>query len=446
MISVVCVYNNDNILNNVLLKSLKNQSVDFELMPIDNRNGIYKSAAEALNHGGAGAKGDYIMFVHQDMWLASDTWLEDVENMLRTLPALGVAGVAGMSENGRNWSERIRYSAGILDGEVVANAMHVERPQEVQTLDECLLIAPRAVFDRLKFDQNVFTGWDCYGADYCLSARRLGLKVYVIPAPSSHSCLRSSYHLWELKGLLESQRKLHLKHRHTYKHIYMWVGDVSWPSLTWHAFMGLLGPVYIGLFPNRFVILKKGLAGCHTVLDLGCGPLSPISRCDVPFSVGVELFDPSLQESRRKSIHSEYVRADVRRLGFKPKSFDAVIAVEVLEHLTKEEGIALLSNMEQWARKKVLITTPNGYIWQDCYDSNPSQQHKSGWSVKELGELGFKVRGIGGWKHLRGYKGKTKYHPDFLWGRISDVTQKVTYCFPKLAFGLLAVKHINKPK
>ena len=100
--------------------------------------------------------------------------------------------------------------------------------------------------------------------------------------------------------------------------------------------------------------------------------------------------------------------------------------------------------MERWARKKVIITTPNGYIYQHEYDNNPFQEHKSGWTVEELKNLGFKIYGINGWKKLRGYKGIIKYKPIFLWNKISDLTQKVTYYFPNLAFQLLAIKKFKK--
>jgi len=80
-------------------------------------------------------------------------------------------------------------------------------------------------------------------------------------------------------------------------------------------------------------------------------------------------------------------------------------------------------------------------IWrQDALDENPLQEHRSGWNTEELRGLGFKVFGIHGWKGLRGYKGSVKYRPAFLWCRISDLTQRITYHCPKLAFQLLATK------
>lgn len=100
--------------------------------------------------------------------------------------------------------------------------------------------------------------------------------------------------------------------------------------------------------------------------------------------------------------------------------------------------------METWARKKVIITTPKGYVWQNGYDGNPLQEHKSSWSVKELRDLGFKVYGMHGWKRLRGYRSRAKYKPTFLCLGISVLTQKVTYFYPKLAFQLFAIKHTEE--
>jgi len=110
MISVVCVYNNELTLKNVLLKGLEKQTTEFDLITLDNTSNRFKSAAEALNYGGTIAKGDYIVFAHQDMWLGSDSWLEDTEQTLRSLPDLGIAGVAGMSEKVRNSQERLKVS------------------------------------------------------------------------------------------------------------------------------------------------------------------------------------------------------------------------------------------------------------------------------------------------------------------------------------------------
>ena len=438
MISIVVVYHNKRTFNEILLKSLKTQTVKFELIAVDNTNGQFKSAAEALNYGGKQASGKYIMFVHQDVELDSDLWLENVEKLLDNIPDLGIAGVAGMSEKGRDNKERRRGC--ISDsGEIWKCSNSAKNLEEVQTLDELLLIVPRQIFAKMKFDEERFDGWHCYGADYCLSVRKKRLKAYVIPAFVYHRSLRLNVEM-----LLKYQKKLYSKHRKEYKHIYTTCGEISWLKLKLKSCGEILKPFYKKFFPSWTEYLKKELSGCASVLDLGCGYNSPIQYCNIPFSVGVELFEPYLQESKAKGIHNQYVKADIRKITFKSKSFDTILCLEVLEHLTKEEGYKLIKKMEKWAKKKIIITTPNGYLPQSEYDNNPLQKHKSSWSVTELKELGFKVFGINGWKKLKGEKGLIKYKPVLFWTIISHLTQKITRHFPNLAFQLFAIKQIKE--
>ena len=176
MISVVCVYNNKKILDNFLIKSLKKQSVNHELILIDNRKNKFKSAAEALNYGGNQAKGNYIMFVHQDVDLSSKVWLEKAGKCLNSIPDLGIAGVAGKINKGNVLT---KISHGITPKS--AGNHQIYQPIKVQTLDECLIIIPKSVFDRLKFDDKTCNDWHLYAADYCLSIRNLDLNAYIIP-------------------------------------------------------------------------------------------------------------------------------------------------------------------------------------------------------------------------------------------------------------------------
>ena len=155
MISIVCVYSDEEILRDVLIKSLQCQTAEYELITIDNRQNIYRSAAEALNHGGEIAKGHYIMFVHQDVRLGSDCWLEEAERTLTSVKDLGVAGIAGQAERGNTWAERCRWSIGEAS-EFLGEDRAVQSPEEVQTLDKCLLIVPKPVFGKLQFDDKTF--------------------------------------------------------------------------------------------------------------------------------------------------------------------------------------------------------------------------------------------------------------------------------------------------
>ena len=76
--------------------------------------------------------------------------------------------------------------------------------------------------------------------------------------------------------------------------------------------------------------------------------------------------------------------------------------MEVIEHMEETEGLDVIKKIEKWARKKVIISTPNGFFPQKIVDNNPMQVHLSGWDTSKMKSLGFlKIFGMAGLKHLR---------------------------------------------
>ena len=201
--------------------------------------------------------------------------------------------------------------------------------------------------------------------------------------------------------------------------------------------------LYRSLFPSFIMYLKSEVGPSGTLLDLGCGNDSPAKFLDAEFKVGVDIYDPYIKESKKRKLHNAYMLADVTKLEFKRKSFDTVLALDIIEHLNKEDAVKLIKKMESWAKKKIVIYTPNGFLHQEEYDNNPFQIHKSGWSVDELRAMGFKVHGIHGLKFLRKEMAGIRFKPEFFWKIISDITQRITYHFPELAFQLLAIKELE---
>ncbi len=210
-----------------------------------------------------------------------------------------------------------------------------------------------------------------------------------------------------------------------------------------------------GLLHTLVHELQRELKDCETVLDLGCGPSSPIQHCkNVKHSVGVEIFGPYLEESKSKGIHSEYLQKKISELNFPEDSFDAVIMIEVLEHLPKETGEDILKKAERWARKKIIISSPNGFIAQKAVDGNQFQKHLSGWDYREMKSRDFKVRGLAGPKVLRqevqndtmgdNLLTSIKYRPQPLWFLIAGFSQLFTYYLPEYSFELFSVKNKEK--
>lgn len=189
--------------------------------------------------------------------------------------------------------------------------------------------------------------------------------------------------------------------------------------------------------------LEEELKGMDSVLDVGCGDKSPIAKLKKNFhSFGIDVFGPSIQKSKKVQIHDDYKIGDILKIDrfFKPRSFDAVIALDVIEHFSKKDGLKLITLMEKIAKKKVIIFTPFGFTKQHPNDGNPFQKHRSGWHIGEFKKMGYKVYGMRGLRFIRGEYATIKYKPWFLWGALSTVSQFFVYNYPRFAYQLLAVK------
>ena len=185
-----------------------------------------------------------------------------------------------------------------------------------------------------------------------------------------------------------------------------------------------------------------------SLLDVGCGRGTPARFLRAKrhlLTIGVDIYMPYINEAKSKFSHDEYVRGDVRSLPFRPKSFDVVLAMEVLEHLDKEEGAALLKSMEGIARHQVIITSPVGVHAQETLDGNPHQKHKHIWQPGELVQLGYKVRGHG-LRNLGGRSGIQSSIPkafrpliDIIW----ILAGMITYFRPSFSGSMVCIKKVE---
>lgn len=198
-------------------------------------------------------------------------------------------------------------------------------------------------------------------------------------------------------------------------------------------------------FPDALTkVLRRELAGMHSVLDLGCGSDSRLQFVQgIAHKVGVDAFQPSLDQAVAKGIYHEVHCAKLDQLDLPHKAFDAVIALDVIEHFEKAEGLAFLKKMEALASKKVILFTPNGFLPQAPFDGNPWQEHKSGWDCGELRALGYRVEGVLGLKGLRREGHLSVIWPQYLGEKISELTHLWTARRPERDAALLAVKEFS---
>jgi hypothetical protein len=203
-----------------------------------------------------------------------------------------------------------------------------------------------------------------------------------------------------------------------------------------------------GYDPARILIrlaLRDTLVGCDSALEPGCGVSMTMRYLGAPNTVGFEGYQPSFDEARRLNTHDRLVQGDVRDLArcFQPRQFDACVALDLIEHLNKEEGIKLMQDMEKIARKKVLILTPSGFLPQRRAAADDLQQHLSGWEPAEMARYGYRVMGFLGPKGLRGEHHALNRKPAIVWGLVSLLGHFLwTRWRPEQAAAILSVKTI----
>ena len=139
------------------------------------------TAAQGLNAGIEQAKHEFVVLVHQDVYLP-DRWPARMVAQWRQAEREGPIGVAGVF--------------GVLDRKVpfdaIGRVVHRDRllshhslPADVDGLDELLMIVPRRT--PLRVDGDL--GWHLYGTDLALQAHERGLRVVVVDAPCHHNSL-----------------------------------------------------------------------------------------------------------------------------------------------------------------------------------------------------------------------------------------------------------------
>jgi len=185
-VSIICVFSDPEVRRRCLDRSIEEHRLqaDVEYLPIDNTGGVFSTAGEALNHGAALATNDYLVFVHQDVYLHSLRKLEHAAGMLADDPSIGVLGAAGITASGRIVG-RIRDRAILL-------GTPASRPTEVDSLDELLFMVPRGLIAREPLSEAPELGWHAYAIEYGLRARSLGLRVCAVDLRVTHNSLTAN--------------------------------------------------------------------------------------------------------------------------------------------------------------------------------------------------------------------------------------------------------------
>ena len=180
MISIICAFNNKDMLEECLISSLKKQSYkDFEKIMVDTKKLELKSASSALNYGASIAKGDLLVFCHQDIVLTDVDFLKRLVDLSSQLE-FGVLGVAG-TEIGSN-----TVITNIFHGseKTLSGNKTIALPTQAESVDECFFAIKKEKFSGFTDYGNV---WHLYAVDYCYKARfENNQDIFVLPLELYH--------------------------------------------------------------------------------------------------------------------------------------------------------------------------------------------------------------------------------------------------------------------
>jgi protein O-GlcNAc transferase len=155
---------------------------DFELIGIHDA----KSLCEAYNRGAAQAKGDILIFCHDDIDIVNADFGERLLRHLQTQDLVGVAGTTKLVN-----AEWVISGPPFAHGQIIHKqpgqqgylyyGIGLQAPvvEGVQALDGVMLAMHRKVWEAIRFDEVTFDGFHCYDIDFTYRCYRAGMRLAV---------------------------------------------------------------------------------------------------------------------------------------------------------------------------------------------------------------------------------------------------------------------------
>ena len=141
----------------------------------------------------------------------------------------------------------------------------------------------------------------------------------------------------------------------------------------------------MGFLEARIIKDLIGNRRLGIVVDLGCGNgiLGQIIRPNVEYLIGIDHNMYRLKIAERRNIYDRLVFSDIRDYIL-PSETEAVFMIEVIEHISKEEGKLLLSRLS-WV-PIIALTTPRTFC-----SFSLENGHVSLWTQQDFTSLGFQT-------------------------------------------------------
>lgn len=143
-----------------------------------------RSLAEGYERGRAKARGDVIVFCHDDIVLVADHFRARLLDALQRADVVGVAGATKVTGPAWFWSgpPHIHSWVAHLSGARLMAGIASAAPAfvaDAQALDGVFIATHRETAERVRFDPVAFDAWHGYDVDFSYRAHLAGLRVAI---------------------------------------------------------------------------------------------------------------------------------------------------------------------------------------------------------------------------------------------------------------------------
>jgi len=103
---------------------------------------------------------------------------------------------------------------------------------------------------------------------------------------------------------------------------------------------------------------------------------------------GIEAFEKYITPVHEYAYNAIHIGDAIEILPAMDNRYDMVLAIDILEHFDKPQGLLFIDLLQQVSQGTVIISTPKEFIHQQI-EANPYENHRSWWTLEELESLGY---------------------------------------------------------
>lgn len=153
----------------------------WELIHIDDA----RSLSEGYTRGMQAARGDLIVFCHDDIGIINADFAQKLRAQLQRFDLIGLAGTQQIVGPSWHWGGPLRTASRVATprpaGDLIAALLgpYVESMPNAQAVDGVFMAGKRHVFERVPFDSETFDGFHFYDIDQSYRAHCAGFSCAV---------------------------------------------------------------------------------------------------------------------------------------------------------------------------------------------------------------------------------------------------------------------------